>query len=347
MNEFSVPAKSSEDLAASVIIPTFNRAHLVPRAIDSALRAMAPGDELIVVDDGSSDNTGAAVERFGDRVRYIRTTGGGAGKARNVGLQNATRPLVAFLDSDDTWAPFKLTLQRAVLREHPELVYCCSNFCLRTAAGDTPSYLRHWWSRASDPAAIFGPGRRFQGGGLPAGEWPACHLHIVDLFEPMMEDGVICLITLLYRRQRAPDVKFPEDLQTYEDWEFCARVAGLGRGGYLDCDTAINHAHSGPRLTDAHALTCAATRLRVMPRVWGCDRQFMERYSQDYEAVRREQCVRAAHWLVRHGRNREAREYLAQAGGAPLPLRLLANLPIPPSAIALARKGRDVLFPKR
>jgi glycosyltransferase involved in cell wall biosynthesis len=346
MNDLPAHATPSKDLAASVIIPTFNRAHLVPRAIESALRAMAPGDELIVVDDGSTDATRTAVERFGDRVRYIRIANGGAGRARNVGLENAIKPLVAFLDSDDTWAPFKLKLQRAVLREHPQLVYCCSNFSLCTPAGDTPSYLRNWWSRNTDPANIFGAGQRFHSSNGHAKELPVCNMHVVDLFKPMMEDGVICLITLLYRRERAPNVNFPEDLQTYEDWEFCARLARQGPGAYLDCDTAINHAHTGPRLTDAHALTCAATRLKVMPRVWGNDPQFMARYSSDYDSVWSEQCIRAAHWLIRHGRNPEAREYLAKAGHAPLGLRLIASLPIPQSAIELARKSRDVLFRK-
>ena len=148
--------------AASIIIPTFNRAHLLRRAIDSALRAMAPDDELIVVDDGSTDATRAEVEELGDRVRYLRTTNAGAGKARNIGLEHATRPLIAFLDSDDTWAPFKLKLQREVLAQHPELVYCCSNFSLHTPAGDTPSYLRQWWSGNTNPEGVFGVGERWQ-----------------------------------------------------------------------------------------------------------------------------------------------------------------------------------------
>ena len=61
----------------SVIIPTYNRAHLIARAVASALVAILPGDEVIVVDDGSKDNTPAAVARFGDRVRFVRAAHSG------------------------------------------------------------------------------------------------------------------------------------------------------------------------------------------------------------------------------------------------------------------------------
>ena len=305
---------------------------------------MAADDELIVVDDGSTDATRAEVEKFGDRVRYLRIKNVGAGNARNIGLKHATRPLIAFLDSDDSWAPFKLRLQREVLAQHPELVYCCSNFSLHTPAGDTPSYLRQWWTGNTDPESVFGIGERLQSRNGFAQEMPECRLHVADLFKPMLENHVICIITLLYRQERAPDVKFPEDLPTCEDWEFCARLARCGLGGYVDCDTAINHAHSGPRLTDAHRLTRAATRLKMMSRVWGSDPAFMAMHGEDYAAVWSDQCLQAADWLVRHGRNREAREYLAKAGHAPLPLRIAASLPVPQCAVELARRGRDLLL---
>ncbi|MDX1389152.1 MAG: glycosyltransferase family 2 protein, partial [Acidobacteriota bacterium] len=102
-------------LAVSVVIPTYNRRDRVVRAVDSALAQCGAGDEIIVVDDGSTDRTREALERYGHRVRYIDTPNRGAGRARNIGIAEAKNPLVAFLDSDDTWMPGKLLLHRGLM----------------------------------------------------------------------------------------------------------------------------------------------------------------------------------------------------------------------------------------
>ena len=75
----------------SVIIPTHNRANLIGRAIRSALAQCTTDDEVIAVDDGSTDNTGDIVAEFGDSVRYVRVPNGGAGSARNIGIKMATK----------------------------------------------------------------------------------------------------------------------------------------------------------------------------------------------------------------------------------------------------------------
>jgi glycosyltransferase involved in cell wall biosynthesis len=95
----------------SVIIPTYNRANLLPRAIKSVLNQTFQDFELIVVDDGSTDNTRKVVEEFqkGDsRVKYFYKENGGPGSARNFGLKNAKGNFVIFLDSDDMFLPYIL-----------------------------------------------------------------------------------------------------------------------------------------------------------------------------------------------------------------------------------------------
>ena len=104
-----------DDPAVSVVIPTYNRARLVCRAIDSALAATATGDEIIVVDDGSTDGTEAALAAYRGRIRYVKADHRGAGVARNRGVSEARGPLIAFLDSDDEWMPDKLELQRTLM----------------------------------------------------------------------------------------------------------------------------------------------------------------------------------------------------------------------------------------
>ncbi len=96
----------------SVIIPTYNRAHLVGDAIQSALNQIFSDLEIIVVDDGSTDNTTEVVQRFHDpRIKYLRRENGGPAAARNTGLAIASGAYISFLDSDDLLLPETLLLQ--------------------------------------------------------------------------------------------------------------------------------------------------------------------------------------------------------------------------------------------
>ena len=95
----------------SVVIPAFNRAQNLQRAIDSVLIQHFKDFELIVVDDGSTDNTNEVVQSFGSRVRYLFQKNQGPGAARNTGVEHASGKWIAFLDSDDVWQPNKLARQ--------------------------------------------------------------------------------------------------------------------------------------------------------------------------------------------------------------------------------------------
>jgi glycosyltransferase involved in cell wall biosynthesis len=333
-------------MGVSVVIPTHNRAHTILRAVHSALGAIGTQDEIIVVDDGSTDDTEGTLAPVRHRIRYIRIAQGGAGNARNVGIEHASKPLIAFLDSDDAWLPYKLTLQKAVMSQNPDLVFCCSNFLLRMPDGDSPSYLERWWIPGTRITDVFGRGFPFNTTVLHANPAPNVQLHLCDLYQAIMHDGVVCLITLMYRRDKAPDVRFPEDLPTYEDWEFSARLARRGLGAYLDCDTAINYGHDGPRLTNANRFTCATTRLKVMKRLWGSDEAFLSQHEADYLKVWSNLCLETANWLIRNGRSREARVYLRHVSDAPLATRVLAMLPISASMATAARRCVRVIREK-
>ncbi|MBI5584173.1 MAG: glycosyltransferase family 2 protein [Deltaproteobacteria bacterium] len=119
---------SSSPPQVSVIIPTFNRGALTARAVASVLAQTRPPQEILVIDDGSSDDTGNLLnERFGDRIRYLRQANRGPGAARNRGVREARSELVAFLDSDDTWRPEKLEAQVPLL-SGDDVVLCYGNW---------------------------------------------------------------------------------------------------------------------------------------------------------------------------------------------------------------------------
>lgn len=102
----------------TVIIPTYNRAALLREALDSVFAQDFADFEVIVVDDGSTDNTAAAAANYGNRIRFLRQSNQGPGAARNAGIREAQGEYVAFLDSDDLWFPWTLAVYRQILEKH-------------------------------------------------------------------------------------------------------------------------------------------------------------------------------------------------------------------------------------
>jgi glycosyltransferase involved in cell wall biosynthesis len=111
----------SAEMRVSVIIPTYNSANWVTEAVASALGQTYPAAEIIVVDDGSTDDTSSRIAEFGSKLRYIRKENGGVSSARNRGIEEVTGDWIAFLDADDIWHPRKLEFQAAALKARPKL----------------------------------------------------------------------------------------------------------------------------------------------------------------------------------------------------------------------------------
>jgi glycosyltransferase involved in cell wall biosynthesis len=122
-----MPRKKENPYSTAAVIPAFNAGASIARAIKSVLSQTLLPDEIIVVDDGSGDNTREETLRFGDKVRYIRQENQGPGQARNTGIKAAKSTWIAFLDSDDEWMPNRLEAQIGLLRRNPDLMWCGAN----------------------------------------------------------------------------------------------------------------------------------------------------------------------------------------------------------------------------
>ena len=182
--------------AVSVIIPTFNRAAKTARAISSVLYQRFTDYEIIVVDDGSTDNTEKALHQFKDRIQYIaHDANQGVSAARNTGVAVSQAPLIAFLDSDDYWLPHKLGVQTAFFEQNPNAVICQTE---------------ETWIRNGRRA---NPGRRHL---KPSG----------DVFEASL---ALCLVSpsaAMLRREIFEEVGvFDEDLPACEDYDLWLRIA--------------------------------------------------------------------------------------------------------------------------
>ena len=191
----------------SVIIPAYNYGRFIAEAIEGALGQTCPPVEVIVVDDGSTDDTLEVVGKFGERVRYLRQENSGVGAARNRGVAESVGEFIAFLDADDTWEPTKLEKQLAIFEADPEigLVHCG---------------MREFDSETGGTVATHVDGQ--------AG-WVADELLLWERPAIIGPGG-----TIMVRRDVFEAVGgFDERMRVSEDWDLCYRVARRYKVGFV------------------------------------------------------------------------------------------------------------------
>jgi glycosyltransferase involved in cell wall biosynthesis len=125
----------------SVVMPAYNASRCITRAIDSVLaQSRYIGIEIIVVDDGSTDNTAQVVKNYDPKVRYIYQLNAGVSAARNTGIAAAKGQWIAFLDADDEWLPEKLQRQMELISRNPDLRWCGANYYRDSGTRREPMY---------------------------------------------------------------------------------------------------------------------------------------------------------------------------------------------------------------
>lgn len=197
----------TEELGVSVVIPTYNRAELLARSVESVQRQTYKKWEIIIVDDCSTDDTEQMVKEFEDyRIRYIRNKKNmGAGASRNRGAGLARYEYIAFQDSDDVWRCDKLEKQMEYMSNHYEydMVYC--------------SFLKHY----SDGNEIIVPNRQT---GNRQG----------DMRTTLLINNMIGTPTILIKKECVMMCGgFDEELRAIEDWDFVVRVAEKSQIGFV------------------------------------------------------------------------------------------------------------------
>jgi glycosyltransferase involved in cell wall biosynthesis len=318
-----------EQLRISVVIPTFHRANLVERALKSVLVQLDAADEVLVVDDGSTDNTEAVVRKFGDdRVRYIWQQNAGAGAARNHGVKLASGDLVGFLDSDDEWLPGKVAVQRAFMAARPDILVSFNDFARDFGGRRNPSTLACWNADQNGWKDIMGTPVKYSSiTSLPAGI-SDFDVYFGDVYRVEMHASYLSVCTMMVRRLQVRDaLRFAEGVATWEDWECFGRLARLGTIAHLDYVGRLQHAHTGPRVTDAGWVDRAESRLVILRNVWGSDPEFLAKHGEEYRALVHQQHLLKVRSLITAGRLREARETISQLNQVPLQYKLASRLP--------------------
>lgn len=260
--------------AISVIVPTFNRGHVLGGALAS-IRAQGFGDlEVIVVDDGSSDETRDLVQTIvaaDPRFRYHDQPNRGAASARNAGLDLAVGAYVAFLDSDDSWRPWHLELAMACLRRLPDAGMVWTD--MDTVDG-TGTVSAHRQLRTTLTAF-----HHFRLDELFPTSLPLADLHVDipsqdlerrlymgDVFSPMVMGNLVLPSSVVMRRARLDAVgRFDEHLVTGEDYEFFLRACRAGPVAFADLADVLYRVGTSDRLSGpAMALPIARAYLEVL-----------------------------------------------------------------------------------
>ena len=201
-----------ETPTVSVIIPAYNCGAYLAETLDSVLAQDYPRLEILVIDDGSKDDTVAVAESYGPPVRVLHQqgSGNGAGPSRNTGLRTASGEVIAFLDGDDVWLPGKLNAQLACLREHPESAMVATDFTLWYPQEDN-----HW--RAS---------------GQFAEEYHHTDPHQLDptysgwLYHRLLLETCVWTGTVVMRRELVDEIGlFREDLRLGQDYDYWIRAS--------------------------------------------------------------------------------------------------------------------------
>ena len=253
----------------SVVIPTFNRAYCLARTLDSVLAQTHAELEILLVDDGSTDETAELVrQRYGDepRLHYITQPNAGVAAARNHGLRLARGEFVALLDSDDFWQPWKIELQLRCMQQFPELGMVWTDMEAIDPNGYVfnRAYIRTMYStyalfpddrlfQRSVPLRSFAPSMEAVVGAAP--------LRIGMIFSQMIMGNLVHTSTVLIRRERLEKVvAFDETLRySGEDFDFHLRTCRYGPVGFVDLPTIQYQRGMPDRLTRAEYRIHTAT----------------------------------------------------------------------------------------
>ncbi len=213
-----------ENGRVTVVMPTYNRAALLPKAIRSALnQTVAHLCDIVVVDDGSTDNTRQVAAGFGTCVRYIYQQNAGLAAARNTAIRASRSEFVAFLDDDDEWEPDKTERQLDAFRRWPEAVLVAGRATARYADGRTKP-------RPLPPIPLNRP---------------------TDFAPRLFENNFLSVPMVLVRRQCLERAGLHrEELRRRQDYDMWVRLACLGPCVYLDVPVATYAADTARSLSE-------------------------------------------------------------------------------------------------
>ena len=262
----------------SVIIPTYNRASMVVEAVESVLAQEVVDFELIVIDDGSTDETEARLSIYGSSLKYYQQENKGVSSARNRGLELSTAPLVAFLDSDDLWLPSKLKIQHNYMAEHPEIQVCQTE--------------EIWWRNGRR----VNPKKHHE---KPSG----------DIFQRSLDLCLVSPSAVMMRRELFEKVGyFDEELPMAEDYDLWLRVAVDNPVPLIAEPLVIKRGGHQDQLSKVPAID--RYRIKALEKLLDSGRLSPEQYEWTWQAFKHK-CQIYGQGCLKRGKVEEGEGYLS------------------------------------
>lgn len=197
----------------SVIIPTYNAANYITEAIDSVLSQTFIDYEVIVVDDGSTDNTRDIIRKYNGKIKYTYQKNSGTSAARNTAIRESRGEYLAFLDADDLWLPEKLEVQVKFLDQNPDLAFVCSD----SYVIDKSQKIINIWAKG---------------------------IRNYETFESLYEENFVLILTVLMRKSCLLNVGgFDEELIISQDYDLWLRIAKKYKFKHLNIPLAKYRLH--------------------------------------------------------------------------------------------------------
>ncbi len=260
----------------SVIIPSYNRGWILKEAIDSVLVQDYKHFELIIIDDGSTDNTRDILKTYGGQIKTITQSNKGVSAARNAGIASSTGSLIAFLDSDDLWLPKKLSRQVEFFISNPDAVICqTEEIWIRNGKRVNPK-IKH---------------KKISG----------------DIFEPSLSLCLISPSAVMIKKSLFDDVGiFDEELFACEDYDLWLRISYKYRVELIDISLVVKRGGHNDQISKMPGLD--KYRIKALKKI--IDGKLLSK-KQEKNAVKilKEKCLIYAGGCKKRNRTKEAEFY--------------------------------------
>jgi glycosyltransferase involved in cell wall biosynthesis len=233
----------------SIIIPSYNSAHFLPETLESVFNQDCGDYELIVVDDGSTDNTRELIESYGNRITYLYQENSGAcSKPRNEGINIAKGEYISIFDSDDIMKPDKIRLQANFLDNNPDVGFVFTDFCdvrgkvvSHNHVGTCPLFNRLNKQKVGKNEYI---------------------IDKTDSYETLLSENFVGASSMVFRKNLFEDIgPFDESLDSSEDIDFTLRVARKYNLGFVDKICHLRRLHDGNMTTKAEKMFTRSLRV--------------------------------------------------------------------------------------
>lgn len=246
-------------MKVSIVIPTYNRSRYITDTVDSILNQSFTDYEIIIINDGSTDNTEEVLEPYKNKIKYLKTKNQGIAVARNEGMKLATGEYIAQLDDDDLYYPYKLDLQVTILENHPDIALVYTEF----SGFDDESYFDEWHLKTYHSSAYKRGGLSYDkifNKKIPLENYPAItkaltkypseflnkHVYFGNIYDRYLMNTIVFTNSIMFRRSILDKTGLQEQkFGLFHDLEFVLRICKQHAVAFIDIPTYKLRYHPG------------------------------------------------------------------------------------------------------